>query len=403
MPDDQQPEAPAGAHARPARGVVAAAAWTSAASARRRCRSCCGWRRCAAAARVVSLLALDFAGVFAAIFTALWSRRSCATATWAWDASLARDAGARSRSPTWSPCCCSPARACTPTAPQRPGLPQHRLLALPGDGRGADLRAASTASSTRATTSSTARCSSRSSTSRLAPLGLRAGHRRAAARRRLPAPRGARRHRQAHRGRRPRAARRGARAGRDGRLHLADAAARQRPALARAGSRTSPRCSTPPHRRGHHRRPGLPAGAGGRARRPVPPARRARAHRAVDDGDPRPPRGVRARARRCRCSSCARRSSRASTTSSSARFDLVGALLLIVLLGPLLLAIALAVVRHLARPGPLPLDPAGHRRRAVRLLQVPHDARGRRPAARPTSSRSTRRRARCSRSATTRA
>ena len=112
---------------------------------------------------------------------------------------------------------------------------------------------------------------------------------------------------------------RGARAGRDGRLHLAHAAAGQRPALARAdrgpgrGARRAPRPG------GHHRRPGLPGGARGRARRPVPPARRDRADRAVDDGDPRPPRGVRARARRCRCSSCARRSSTASTTSSSAR------------------------------------------------------------------------------------
>ena len=44
---------------------------------------------------------------------------------------------------------------------------------------------------------------------------------------------------------------------------------------------------------GHHRRPGLPGGARGRARRPVPPARRDRARGAVDDGDPRAPGGVR--------------------------------------------------------------------------------------------------------------
>jgi hypothetical protein len=37
----------------------------------RRCRSCCGCRRSAAVGRVVSLLALDFAGVAFAIFTAL--------------------------------------------------------------------------------------------------------------------------------------------------------------------------------------------------------------------------------------------------------------------------------------------------------------------------------------------
>ena len=86
-------------------------------------------------------------------------------------------------------------------------------------------------------------------------------------------------------------------------------------------------------------------------------------------------------ARRCRCSSCARRCSTASTTSSSARSTSSARCSCCSLLSPLLLAIAVAVVRHLARPGALPLDPAGHRRRAVRVLQVPHDALGRRPDA----------------------
>ena len=103
---------------------------------------------------------------------------------------------------------------------------------------------------------------------------------------------------------------------------------------------------------GDHRRPGLPAGAGGRARRHVPPARRHRAHRAVDDGDPRPPRRVRARARRCRCSSCARRCSTASTTSLKRTFDfVVSRSLLLVLLSPLLLADRDRGRRLLARPG----------------------------------------------------
>ena len=57
---------------------------------------------------------------------------------------------------------------------------------------------------------------------------------------------------------------------------------------------------------------------GDRARRRLPPARRAGARRAVDDGDPRPSARTSSRASRCRCSSSARRSSRASTTSSSA-------------------------------------------------------------------------------------
>ncbi len=44
---------------------------TCAASALRRCRSCCAWPRPRRCARVVSLLALDFVGVALAIFTAL--------------------------------------------------------------------------------------------------------------------------------------------------------------------------------------------------------------------------------------------------------------------------------------------------------------------------------------------
>ena len=84
-----------------------------------------------------------------------------------------------------------------------------------------------------------------------------------------------------------------------------------------------------------------------------------RAHRAVDDGDPRPPRGVRPRRSRCRCSSCARRCSRASTSSLKRSFDLVGAsLLLLVLSARCCSLIALAVRAHLARPGALPLAAA---------------------------------------------
>ena len=48
-------------------------------------------------------------------------------------------------------------------------------------------------------------------------------------------------------------------------------------------------------------------------------------------------------ARRCRCSSCARRCSTASTTSLKRSFDFVGALLLLLVLSPLLLVIAVAV------------------------------------------------------------
>ena len=88
---------------------------------------------------------------------------------------------------------------------------------------------------------------------------------------------------------------RGARAGRDGRLRVAHPAARQRAALARPDRGPARGAGRAPRAGGDHRRPGLPAGPRRRARRPVPPARRDGADRAVDDGDPRPPRRVRAR------------------------------------------------------------------------------------------------------------
>ena len=62
--------------------------------------------------------------------------------------------------------------------------------------------------------------------------------------RRLPPPRRAGRLRQAHRGRRARAQGRGARAGRDGRLRLAHPAAATTGCARSAGSRTCPRCWT---------------------------------------------------------------------------------------------------------------------------------------------------------------
>ena len=87
-------------------------------------------------------------------------------------------------------------------------------------------------------------------------------------------------------------------AGADARLHLADAAAGQRAAVARAHRRPPARARRARRAGGHHRRPGLPAGPVRRAGRPVPPPRRARAHRPLDDGDPRPARRVRPGRRR---------------------------------------------------------------------------------------------------------
>ena len=90
--------------------------------------------------------------------------------------------------------------------------------------------------------------------------------------------------------------RRAALADRGRRLPFADGAARERPAFAGLARRSSAeRARQRTDRRGDHRRPGLPAGRGGRAGRPLPPPRRARAAGAVDDGDPDPPRRVRAR------------------------------------------------------------------------------------------------------------
>ena len=63
-------------------------------------------------------------------------------------------------------------------------------------------------------------------------------------------------------------------------------------------------------------------------------------------------------------------------------FDLVGSGLLILMLSPVLLAVA--AIDQAARPRPraVPPDPGRPRRRRVRLLQVPHDGGGRRGAAR---------------------
>ena len=254
--------------------------------------SCCGWTRCAARARIVALLAIDFAAIFGAIFTALALKDAVLGDFVAQRVRSTRRARS-SRSSSSSPCCSSRARTSTRAARSGPGMTrivaglfQVTLVAL-----------------------GYARAHRRGVLELLHLLRL-AGVRRALRlsarafvfdratgvdppRRRLPAPRAARRHRRAHRGRRPRA-RREPGPDQRRRLHLAHAAARTTGCARSARWRTSAASSTRnKRRRGHHRRPRVPPAGGGRARRRLPPARRPRPRRAVDDGDPHPPRRVR--------------------------------------------------------------------------------------------------------------
>ncbi len=75
---------------------------------------------------------------------------------------------------------------------------------------------------------------------------------------------------------------------RAGRVHLAHAQARQRPAQPRLVAGAAAPDHRAPRARGDHRRPGLPAGRGVRARRPVSRARGRGPDRAHHDGDPDP-------------------------------------------------------------------------------------------------------------------
>ena len=79
-------------------------------------------------------------------------------------------------------------------------------------------------------------------------------------------------------------------------------------------------------------------------------------------------------------------------------FDLVGSLLITTLMSPLLLACADRDQDHLARPGHLSLDATRDRRRALRVLQVPHDVPRRRRQPAGAGGATTRPRAPCSRS-----
>ena len=241
--------------------------------------------------RVVSLLALDFAGLLAALVVALMVKAVLRDGVWAWEESIheARRTIAFAYLVTVLLFARSGLYA---ERAQRPGIArivsslfQVTVVSL--------IFAAGQRPGVLELLHLLRHVRLRRGHPRLGPLALRDGHGRDPARGGLPPARGARRLRPAHRGRRARAHGRGPRAGRDGRLHLAHAAAGQRAALAGPDRGRRPRARRLPRPGSDHRRPGLPAGARGRARRHLPSARRDRARRAVDDGDPRPARGVR--------------------------------------------------------------------------------------------------------------
>ena len=264
----------------------------SRASARRRSRSCCARRRCATSLRIGTLLALDFGGLFAAIFTALMVKAVLRADTWAWHASYVEAKSLIAFAYLVTALLFARSGLYAERA-QRPGLPkivtslfQTTVVAL--------LFAVVSGEQYRATTSSTARWSSRSSTSAAsagASRGSRASLLRAAGYRRRALLVGSGQHiedvahalvDEVH-----------APVEMVGFISLTPRPDNGLRSLGRiedlAKVLDSQRVAG-----GHHRRPGLPAEPGGRARRPVPPARGHGADRAVDDGDPRAPRGVRA-------------------------------------------------------------------------------------------------------------
>ena len=190
------------------RGVRAARARRARASGRRCSSFLLRWRRCAGRlARRCRCWSLDFVGVFAAIFTALCLKAAVRDA-WNLRRLLPPGPGVRRRRRSSSRRCCSRARGCTPTALTRPGLPRIVACAVPDD----------VVALLFAVVSGEEFSSYYIFYGTLffavayvvdVPLRYEQRLRGVAARRRLPAPRGARRHRRAHRGGRPRARRRG--------------------------------------------------------------------------------------------------------------------------------------------------------------------------------------------------
>ena len=285
---------------------------TCAASAHRRCRSCCAWPRAGALARVLSLLALDFVGVALAIFTALVLKAAVLGDV---DVSQAFEETRRILAFAYLVTALLFARSgLYAERSQRPGLSrivgalfQVAFVALlfavvSGEHFSSFYIFYGSLAFALLYVSSLRGC-------------LRVADGSAAARRRLSPPRACS----------------WARASTSATSPTRSATRRTRRSRSSASSRRT-RC--PPtalrslgslgelpggarhrtDRRGDHRRPGLPAGRGRGAGRPLPPARGARAAGAVDDGDPDPPRRVRAGPVGAAVRARARRCSRASTS-----------------------------------------------------------------------------------------
>ena len=157
------------------------------------------------ASRVVSLLALDFACLLAALIVALMVKAVVRDGVWAWEASLleARETVAFAYLVTVLLFARSaPVRRTRAAARHR----ADRLRAVPGHGRVADLRPGQRRRELQQLLHLLRHVRLRRDHPRLGAVDVREDHGRDPARRGLPPARGARRLRPAHRGRRPRAA-----------------------------------------------------------------------------------------------------------------------------------------------------------------------------------------------------
>ena len=355
---------------------------TCAASARPRCRSCCGWRRCARLLRVaVAAGARLRRRVGRAVHGAAaeGARQGRLRARRGGPLRLRPDAGLpRLRLPADG----AAVRALGPLrralAPARADA--HRRLAVPGDDRRARVRASRAATRSPATTSSTARSRSRSSRSRRCAgshtlvtgwLLARAGY----TRRTLLV--GSGRHLDAvahaladspHGGIEP-----------VGYISLTP-----RPDN---GLRSLGELAELPEILAEHRvqeviiaDPDFPQDAGGRAGRRVPP-RGVEVHVAPSTMEILTQRAEFVPGQSLPLFTLKPPVFEGVDFAIKRTFDAIGATLLLVLLSPLLLGDRARGQADLARAGALPLGAAGHGRRAVRLPQVPHDARRRRAGA----------------------